>query len=53
MNVTRKTEGVLNELEKAHIYIEHPNDSLKEKDGHIAELTERLTRIEKLLSVED
>ena len=60
MNVSEKIGGVLNELEKAHIYIDHLNDKLKakdqqyselrqEKDEQIADLRERMDRLETIL----
>jgi hypothetical protein len=49
-NVTHKTTAMLNELEKAHIYIDQLNGELKEKEAKIDELSERLERIEKLLA---
>jgi len=45
-DLTSKTGGILNELEKAHIYIAQLNDALKAKDARLAELTERLARVE-------
>lgn len=60
MNVSEKMGGLLNELEKAHIYIDRLNGKLKEKDHQysqlrqekdeqIAELSERMERLEALL----
>jgi len=49
-NVTEKVGGMLNELEKAHIYIERLNEKLKEKDAEVGELTVRLARLEALMS---
>jgi hypothetical protein len=51
-NLTEKTSGILNELEKAHIYIEQLNDQLRDRDGEIADLKERLSRIEALLGAQ-
>jgi hypothetical protein len=39
INMSQKTQGMLNELEKAHIYIEQLNDGLKAKDARIDELS--------------
>jgi len=56
LNIQQRHFGVLNELEKAHIYIEWLNERLKEKDSQIAkieqrnaELARRLARLEGLL----
>ena len=38
--------GMLEELEKAHIYIDQLNQDLKEKDALISDLAERLARLE-------
>ena len=43
LNLSRKTTGMLNELEKAHIYIERLHDEL-------ARLRQRLTRVEAKLA---
>jgi len=52
-NVSEKTGGILNELEKAHIYIERLNDTVEElkaelhqRDQSVAALEERLARLE-------
>jgi hypothetical protein len=45
-NMSQKTQGMLNELEKAHIYIEQLNDELKDKEQRIARLEAALARIE-------
>lgn len=47
-NLTQKTQSMLNELEKAHIYIDQLNSQLKQKDKWIAELDERIARLEAL-----
>jgi hypothetical protein len=47
-NLTHKTQSMLNELEKAHIYIDQLNTELKQKDKWIAELDGRLERLEAL-----
>jgi hypothetical protein len=49
INVTEKTEGILNELEKAHIYIEQLNSDRQRKDAVIEDLTARLARLEAML----
>ena len=49
VNLTKKTGGILNELEKAHIYIEQLNGSLKSKDSQIDDLSSRVERLEALL----
>ncbi len=46
-NISEKTGGILNELEKAHIYIEKLNKDLKSKDEAIQDLQKRLAAIEK------
>jgi hypothetical protein len=45
MNVSAKTEGILNELEKAHIYIEQLNQGLKERDARIEQLAATVARL--------
>jgi hypothetical protein len=42
--------GMLEELEKAHIYIEQLDERLKMKDAELEAVTERLARLEALLS---
>ncbi len=56
-NLTEKTGGMLNELEKAHIYIEQLNSKVGElsaelgqKDDLIHELARRLAQVEALLA---
>ena len=49
-NVTAKTAGILNELEKAHIYIEQLHQRLSEKESDLDAVTERLERLEALLA---
>ena len=49
MNLSKKTTGILHELEKAHIYIEQLNDGLKSKSAEVVELRDRLQRVEALL----
>ena len=49
MNVSEKTGRILNELEKAHIYIEQLNNELKDKDEAISELRERLAQLEEMV----
>ncbi len=41
-NLSQKTLGMLNELEKAHIYIAQLNDALKAKDAQLVALQDRL-----------
>ncbi len=55
-NLTEKTGGILNELEKAHIYIEQLNKTLKDREAEIARLNQyqtdmldRLVRLEAAL----
>ena len=45
MNLSEKTGRILNELEKAHIYIEQLNDRLKQKDERIAQVEENTTEL--------
>jgi hypothetical protein len=52
MRVFEKTAGILKELEKAHIYIAQLNETLKKRDAEVADLRERLTRLEALLAKE-
>ena len=54
-NVSEKTGGILNELEKAHIYIEQLHNGLKTKDQRISDLERRLSALEEGLDtrVED
>jgi hypothetical protein len=56
LNVSEKVGGLINELEKAHIYIERLNEEAKlqkaalaDKDQRLAELEGRLFRLEALL----
>ena len=37
MNLTRKTAGILHELEKAHIYIEQLHNRLNELEARLVE----------------
>lgn len=48
-NLSEKTTGMLNELEKAHIYIAQLNDRLKDKEATVDELTARLEALEAAL----
>jgi len=41
--------GMLNELEKAHIYIERLNERLREKDAEVDEMASRVARLEVVL----
>ncbi len=47
-SLTEMTGGMLNELEKAHIYIEQLNDKLRDKRSKILDLKQRLARLEVL-----
>ena len=49
INIGARSEGMLEELEKAHIYIEQLNNQLKTRDAEVAALSERLARLEELL----
>lgn len=51
INLSDKTERMLNELEKAHIFIDQLNTKLKQKDSHINDLEARLTRLEEKLDL--
>jgi hypothetical protein len=52
-NLSQKVGGMLNELEKAHIYIAELSDQIEIKSTRILELEERLARIERQLSSEN
>ncbi len=47
-NISEKTGGILNELEKAHIYIEELNSILKTKDSEIDDLKKGYAEIDDL-----
>lgn len=49
INLSEKTEGILNELEVAHIFIDQLNTELKRRDARIRELEDRLDRLERLI----
>ena len=49
LDIGKRHFGVLNELEKAHIYIERLNERLKEKEAEVSDMSERLVRLETLL----
>jgi hypothetical protein len=51
-DLSNKTLGMLNELEKAHIYIEQLNEALEEKDHEVADLRARLERLERLVTAD-
>jgi hypothetical protein len=60
MNLSKKTGGILNELEKAHIFIEQLHSTVQElkttigeKDQALAGLQERLTSLEAALAPAD
>ena len=48
-NLTEMTGGILNELEKAHIYIEQLHQELAAQSSEMASVNERLRRLETLL----
>ena len=50
INLTRKTTGILHELEKAHIYIEQLHDRLENKDEMLANVLERLSQVEQAIA---
>ena len=52
-NMTEKFGGMLNELEKAHIFIAQLNDEIQDRDRVIEDLSERLARVESLLATEE
>jgi hypothetical protein len=49
-NLSDKTGRMLNELEKAHIYIEQLHNRLSEKEDAIAEINEKLEQLEMALT---
>jgi hypothetical protein len=49
-NLTDKTLRMLNELEKAHIYIAQLNERVKQKDDELISLQERLAALEEALA---
>ncbi len=49
-NLSLMTGGILNELEKAHLYIAQLNDRVKQKDGEVAQLRDRLSALETALT---
>jgi len=49
--VAKTTMGILEELEKAHIYIEMLNERLKEESEQKAEMADRLARIEAAIGI--
>jgi hypothetical protein len=50
LNVSEKVGGLINELEKAHIYIERLHEEAKQQKAELAATQERLARIEALLA---
>jgi type I restriction-modification system DNA methylase subunit len=46
LNLPGRLFGMLNELEKAHIYIDQLNERIKDKDSQMDDLRERLARLE-------
>ena len=51
INVFQMTTGLLNELEKAHIYIGRLNTSLRNRETENADLRVRLRRVESALGI--
>ena len=51
-NLTEKVGGLINELEKAHIYVERLHERLREEKSRNDELEKRLARVESLLGVD-
>ena len=49
VNVGSHRRGIVEELEKAHIYIDQLNDINKKQDDYIKTLEERLSKLEELL----
>lgn len=49
-NLTEKTGGILNELEKAHIYIDQLNNRLKAKDEELAMVKNQFSNLEQRLA---
>ena len=52
INVGDHRRGVVEELEKAHIYIDQLNEKNKALSKNVAQLEERIARLEKLLAVQ-
>jgi hypothetical protein len=50
IDVFQKTTGILQELEKAHIYIEQLHGRMQDKDAEMASLKDRLAVIEAALA---
>jgi hypothetical protein len=51
-NVTEKVGGILNELEKAHIYIEQLNNGLKAKEDRISQLETAVAELKALVEAQ-
>lgn len=49
-DLTVKTGGMLNELEKAHIYIEQLNQRLKQREDQLEQMSSRLAKLEELVT---
>ena len=49
INLTDTTGNILNELEKAHIYIEQLHDALEDKDARLASLEGTVARLQALV----
>lgn len=52
VEIGAQRRGILEELEKAHIYIEQLHTGLQSKDGELQALKERVAQLERLLSTE-
>ena len=53
LDVGTKMMGMLEELEKAHIYIDQLHKELRSKDAKIAQIDTRISKLEALLSAND
>ena len=49
IDVFAKTTGILQEVEKAHIYIEQLHRTVQEKDGELMDLKDRVAQLEALI----
>ena len=52
VNLSERTGSILNELEKAHIYIEQLHNRLSKKETELSSVLDRLHQIERLLAAE-
>jgi hypothetical protein len=50
INVGQHRRGMLEELEKAHVYIAELHERLSDKERHIGSLEQKVTRLEEMLS---